>query len=76
MTLEELKNKKVTITVNKTIVLGEDLDVLTLRDCIEDQKDKGWSDKELLDHIQFVWYDTVDDIVDSVGRDYKVTIHD
>ena len=45
MTLEELKSKKVTITLNKTIVLGEDIFEDELSELLEDQEDENYSDK-------------------------------
>ena len=73
MTLEELKKKVVTITVNKNIVLGEDLQEEWLKKYIEEE---FVSDEELLKTLIENEYDYsgLDDVLDY--DDYKVTIHD
>ena len=73
MTLEELKQKVVTITVQKNIVLGEDLQEEWLKKYIEEE---FVSDEELLKTLIENEYDYsgLDDVLDY--DDYKVTIHD
>lgn len=76
MTLEELKNKKVTITVNKTLTLGKDILETFLSNMLEEQKEENYSDEELLEAIKNRCYckDDLDDILGFI--DYKITIHD
>lgn len=74
MTLEELKAKKVHILVDKTFILGEDLDEDILIDLLEDQKTEEHSDKDVFDIIIDNYYinDFMDDILEY--SDYKITI--
>lgn len=75
MTLEELKSKKVTITLNKTIVLGEDIFEDELSELLEDQEDENYSDKELLEIIKDRFYGCDGDLANSIDFDeYKITI--
>lgn len=77
MTLEELRNKKITVTVDKTITLGEDLNSEMLSNMLEDQIEENYSDKELLDAILYTYYSSnsdLDGILDF--EDYEITIHD
>lgn len=77
MTLEELLNKKVTITLNKTFRLGDDLSNEILSDELEDQLEYNLSNEELINNIILNYYSThydLDDVIDS--DDFKVTIHD
>lgn len=77
MTLEELKSKKVTITLNKTIVLEENVAEKILFYLLENQVGKNYSNKELLDIIKNNYYSSIEDIEDVVNfEDYNVTIHD
>lgn len=77
MTLEELKNKKVTITLNKTLLLLEDLGKTCLDDLIEDQKNEGYSDKELIETILLYYYNNKEDIDNTIEfEDYNINIHD
>lgn len=77
MTLEELKSKKVTITLNKTIVLGENVTEKILFYLLENQVGKNYSNEELLDIIKNNYYSSIEDIEDVVNfEDYNVTIHD
>ena len=77
MTLEELKSKKVTITLNKTIVLGENVAEKILFYLLENQVGKNYSNKELLDIIKNNYYSSIEDIEDVVNfEDYNVTVHD
>lgn len=77
MILEELLNKKVTITLNKTFRLGDDLSNDILSDELEDQLEYNLSNEELINNIILNYYSThcdLDDVIDS--DDFKVTIHD
>lgn len=75
MTLEELKNKKITITLDKTIVLGEDMGNEILSYLLEDQKEENYSDEELLDMVKNNYYSSISDIEDIVDfEDYNITI--
>lgn len=75
MTLEELKSKKVTITLNKTIVLGEDIFEDELSELLEDQEDENYSDKELLEIIKDRFYGCDGDLANSIDfGEYKITI--
>lgn len=75
MTLEELKSKKVTITLNKTIVLGEDILEDELSELLEDQEDENYSDKELLEIIKDRFYGCDGDLANSIDfYEYKITI--
>lgn len=77
MTLEELKNKKVTITLNKTFLLDEDFLEDVLESYIETQEEMGLSDEELLNDIIFNNYGTLDDLENYVEiDDYNINIHD
>lgn len=77
MTLEELKSKKVTITLNKTIVLGENVAEKILFYLLENQVGKNYSNEEILDIIKNNYYSSIEDIEDVVNfEDYNVTIHD
>lgn len=77
MTLEELKSKKVTITLTKTIVLGENVAEKILFYLLENQVGKNYSNKELLDIIKNNYYSSIEDIEDVVNfEDYNVTVHD
>ena len=77
MTLEELKSKKVTITLNKTIVLGENVTEKILFYLLENQVGKNYSNEELLDIIKNNFYSSIEDIEDVVNfEDYNITIHD
>lgn len=77
MTLEELKSKMVTIILNKTIVLGEDILENELSKLLEDQEEENYSDKELLEIIKDKFYGCTSDLEDLVDFDeYKITIHD
>lgn len=74
MTVEELQNKKVTVTVNKTFILGNDLDYESLREELESTK---LCDKEFLNYLIENYYSTWCDFEDILeGQDFKVTIHD
>lgn len=74
MTLEELQNKKVTITVNKTFSLGDDLGYGFLRERFESTELCG---KEFLDYLIENYYSSWSDFEDILeGQDFKVTIHD
>lgn len=76
MTLEELKNKKVTVTIlNPTFSLYEDLGETILNDFIEEQKDEGYSDEELIRNIIDTHYCTTDDLIGTL-EDFEVKIHD
>lgn len=75
MTLEELKNKKITITLDKTIVLGEDMGNEILSYLLEDQKEENYSNEELLDMIKNNYYSSMSDMEDIVDfEDYNITI--
>ena len=77
MTLEELKSKKVTITLNKTIVLGENVTEKILFYLLENQVGRNYSNEELLDIIKNNFYSSIEDIEDVVNfEDYNITIHD
>lgn len=77
MTLEELLEKKVTITLNKTFKLHDDLDIEVIEWLLEDQKDLGWSDEEILKKVIEYYYDSHSDLDDILEfDDYKITIHD
>lgn len=77
MTLEELSNKKITINVNKTFKLSEDLDVDSLETLLEDSREFNWLDNELLNKVIETYYCVYSDIEDILDMDdYKVTIHD
>ena len=74
MTLEELQNKKVTITVNKTFSLGDDLDDEALREEFESTE---LCDEEFLNNLIENYYSSWSDLEDILERqDFKVTIHD
>lgn len=74
MTLEELQNKKVTITVNKTFSLGDDLGYEFLRERFESAE---LCEKEFLDYLIENYYSSWSDFEDILeGQDFKVTIHD
>lgn len=77
MTLDELKNKKVTITLEKSFHLGEDLGEEILSEELEDQSDYNLSDEEVINNIICNYYSShcdLEDVIDS--DDFKVTIHD
>lgn len=77
MTLEELKNKKVTLTLNKTFVLGEDLSTSILKEKLEDKEKEGFSDETLLNELIEDFYSSWGDFSDILDSDeIKVTIHD
>lgn len=77
MTLEELQNKKVTITLNKTFCLGDDLPMESLIDKLEDQKYENLSNEQILNKIIDDCYGSSSDLDDVIEYgDFKVTIHD
>lgn len=77
MTLEELQNKKVTITVNKTFNLEDDLGLESLKYRLEDQECWDKSDNVIIEEIIEDYYSSWSDFEDILeGQDFKVTIHD
>lgn len=48
MTLEELLEKKITITLNKTFKIHDDLNIENVEWLLKDQKYLGLSDEEVL----------------------------
>lgn len=77
MTLEELRKKKVVITLNKTFELNNDLSDYILKSLLEYQKDSGRSDEEILKKVIEYYYNSHSDL-DNILEfdDYKITIHD
>lgn len=77
MTLEELQNKKVTITLEKSFKLGNDLPEELLSSRLKDQKLEDLSNEVFLNMLvkdyYSLWTD-FEDVIDS--NDFKVTIHD
>lgn len=77
MTLEELKNKKVTITMNKTFNLEDDLGLESLKYRLEDKECWNKSDDTIIEEIIEDYYSSWSDFEDLLeGQDFKVTIHD
>lgn len=75
MTLEELKEKKVTILINKevTFFLGEDMPEDFLKEYLEEQVEENFTDSELLSYIKESSY-SVYDILDWIDFDYDMNI--
>lgn len=66
MTVEELGNKTVTITLNKSFKVIDDLEEGTLKEIIKDPNPL---------HSLWGFYNSVGDIVNSTDfEDYKITI--
>lgn len=77
MTLEELQNKKVTITVNKTFNLEDDLGLESLKYRLDDKEYWNKSDDTVIEEIIEDYYSSWSDFEDILeGQDFKVTIHD
>lgn len=77
MTLKELQNKKVTITVNKTFRLGDDLSSEILSEELQDQLDYNLTNEEVINNILFHYFSSSSDLEEIVeSEDFKVTIHD
>lgn len=77
MTLEELQNKKVTITLEKSFRLGDDLNSEILSEELQDQLDYNLTNEEVINTIICNYYSShcdLEDVIDS--DDFKVTIHD
>lgn len=75
MTIEELKNKKITIDLHKEIIMGEDLDDCEFENMINKQETYNFTDAELLSWIIQYYYGSYSDIEDIVPSDeYKITI--
>ena len=77
MTLEELLEKKITITLNKTFKIHDDLNIENVEWLLKDQKYLGLSDEEVLKKVIECYYDSHSNL-DNVLEfdDYKITIHD
>lgn len=77
MTLEELQNKKVTITLEKSFRLGDDLNPEILSEELQDQLDYNLTNEEVINNILFHYFSSSSDLEEIVeSDDFKVTIHD
>lgn len=77
MTLEELQNKKVTITVNKTFRLGDDLSSEILFEELQDQLDYNLTNEEVINNILSHYFSSNSDLEEIIeSDDFKVTIYD
>lgn len=84
MTLEELKNKIVYLSVSGTtsFKLSDDLDESDLNEFLNIQKENNWTDRELLDEIAYRIYrnsefeqDCAPDLLDHCLQ-YTIEIND
>lgn len=84
MTLEELKNKIVYLSVSGTtsFKLSDDLDEFDLNEFLNIQKENNWTDRELLDKIAYRFYrnsefeqEYAPDLLDH-GLQYTIEIND